>query len=483
VAATGAFLLAPQPPVRPLAGAIISVPGIGPLSGELEAPAVPLLLLTENRAGGRNLDLRYRGRLGADVVFSVRTVVSAYWQGQVFDRYRDGAWTTSRRDVQTLPPSTGQGGLPATAGLGVGTYFVQVFRIVRPLPNAILGAEPVDRVFYPSTQVRRDHYGTFWAPEPLRPGTIYSAVSHLPAWTPEGLRREADGPNDVEPQYLEANQLSKRARALALQVTSHEQGRYQKVAALTAYLQVHYRYTVELGRTPPGHDPIEWFLFDRRAGYCEQFATAEILMLRSLGIPARLVTGYAPGEYSSVLKQAVVRERDAHAWVEVSFPGNGWVPVDPSPGYAALPAARFPASWPALNFLGAVPHLTLGAVSGVLGLSSLAWLMVAVGVAAALVLVAQVAHRARQRPRRQPVERLALLAVYERLQRRLGRRRAPPETPREYRDAIAASDSQGLLHDVTEAVNRGAYAGRWPTRAEVDGLHRRLRSTRRRPRP
>src|SRR5204862_7560665 len=88
---------------------------------------------------------------------------------------------------------------------------------------------------------------------------------------------------------------------------------------------------LQLGHVPPGEDPVDWFLFDAGIGYCEQFATAETLMLRALGIPARLVTGYATGDYDPVLNQAVVRERDAHAWVEAYFPGHGWVPFDPTP--------------------------------------------------------------------------------------------------------------------------------------------------------
>jgi hypothetical protein len=365
----------------------------------------------------------------------------------------------------------------------VRAYFAQVFRIVRPLPNTIFGGEPVDAVFFPSRQVRRDYYGTFWAPEPLTPGTIYTAVSHVPTWTPASLHEPPDGPDAVPSQYLDSGQLPNRARALALQVVAHAPSRYQRVVALSTYLRTHYRYTLELGRVPPGHDPVEWFLFDRRAGYCEQFATAETLMLRSLGIPARLITGYAPGDYSPVLREAVVRERDAHAWVQVWFPGHGWAPVDPSPGYSAVPTTHVPVGWPSPGFMGAVPHLTVGAISGLLDSPGPAWLMLPGVLAAALVVAACLARRGRSRIGSPPAERLALVAVYERLQRRRERRRAPPETPCEYLNAIAASDSRGLLHDVTEALNQGAYAGRWPSRTEVDGLRRRLRAERRGPRP
>ena len=79
---------------------------------------------------------------------------------------------------------------------------------------------------------------------------------------------------------------------------------------------------------PAGRDPVDWFLFDAKIGYCEQFATAETLMLRSLGIPARLATGYSTGDYNPVLDQSIVREHDAHAWVEV-WTGRWWA-YDPT---------------------------------------------------------------------------------------------------------------------------------------------------------
>src|SRR5204862_7924971 len=90
------------------------------------------------------------------------------------------------------------------------------------------------------------------------------------------------------------------------------------------------------------------------------------LRLRSLGGSARRATGYSTGTYVPVLRQSVCRERDAHAWVEVFFPHDGWVPVDPSPGFAGLPATKFPDRWAASGIARLVPHLTIGAAPAIL---------------------------------------------------------------------------------------------------------------------
>jgi transglutaminase-like putative cysteine protease len=246
--------------------------------------------------------------------------------------------------------------------------------------------------------------------------------------------------------------------------------------ALTTYLQQNYKYSLQLGHVPPGRDPVDWFLFDAKIGYCEQFATAETLMLRSLGIPARLATGYSTGDYDPVLNQSIVREHDAHAWVEVWFPGDGWVPVDPSPGFAALPATQFPNRWAAAGIARLIPHLSIGAPLAALGsLGVLGVLPPAVAIALVVVVLwAWVRTRRWGRTARAAPGESELLRLYDRVQQRLGRRRAPPETPLEYRHATHAGPIEPLLEELTLAVNEGAYAGRWPEPKRIRDLSKHL---------
>jgi hypothetical protein len=287
-------------------------------------------------------------------------------------------------------------------------------------------------------------------------------------------------PPDVDAAYLDAGALSRRARELAASaVAGHTSGEFDEVMALTSYLQSNFRYSQQLGHVPAGRDPVDWFLFDVKIGYCEQFATAETLMLRSLGIPARLATGYSTGSYDPVLDQSVVRERDAHAWVEVWFPNHGWVPVDPSPGFSALAATQFPSHWAAGGIARLIPHLEIGAPLAAIGsLGLVATIPPAIVIALLVVFAYAFLRRRIWPPRRARAGRInqetELLRLYERVQRKLGRRRAPPETPLEYLKKAGPEPRAPLLEDVTAAVNEGVYAGRWPDPKSVRELSDRL---------
>ena len=468
------FIAVPQPSGAPISPLVVSLPNFTSFKGDIESPALPLVQLTGDATGATSsVDLHFRGRLGDSPVMYVRTGAPAYWRGLVFDSYRDGAWTASIRGYRELQPYVPARLMPPQPTDNLGT-FVQTFRVLRPMPGVINAAYPIESLYAPVSALREDSYGTFHTPERLRPGQTYSAVSYLPNLTPDVLRKDAslDQLPDHVGAYLDLGPLSRRAASLAEDVAGSAPTDYDVVMALTTYLQRTYRYTLDLPPVPAGRDPVDWFLFDVRTGYCEQFATAEILMLRSLGIPARLATGYSTGDYDPVLNQAVVREHDAHAWVEVWFAHHGWVPVDPTPGVSPLAATRFPNHWAAGGVARLIPHLSVGAPAAALG--SLGVLgVVPVAVAMALVVVLAYAWLRRRRIGLRRAARpgeLELLRLYERLQRRLSRRRAPPETPLEYQRVMQSA----LLEEVTELVNEGAYAGRWPEPARVRALAERI---------
>jgi len=474
-----AFVLIPQPAVDPGGPLVVSLPSYAQFRGELENPALPLVQIAGDPSGANgSVDLHYRGRLGDAPVMYVRTGAPAYWRGLVFDQYRNGVWQASRPvSPAEWPPYVPARLLGPGPDHNLGT-FVQVFRIVRPIPGLVDAAYPIQSLYAPVSSLRRDAFGTFRTPAEWRPGQTYSVVSYIPDLSPAGLAQDppALGAPEDNGFYLDASPLSQAARALAQRaVSGHHASQYDTVMALTSYLQHNYQYSQRLGHVPAGRDPVDWFLFDVKIGYCEQFATAETLMLRSLGIPARLATGYSTGDYDPVLDQSIVRERDAHAWVEVWFPNDGWVPVDPSPGYSALPITQFPQHWAGAGLARLIPHLAIGAAPAVLGsLGALAIVLPAVAISLLVVLAYAWLRRRRRRsgpPRPAPGEG-ELLRLYERLQKRAGRRRAPPETPLEY--WRWAEQVEPVLGEVTDAVNEGAYAGRWPDPARIRELERRL---------
>lgn len=193
-------------------------------------------------------------------------------------------------------------------------------------------------------------------------GMLRSFRSGLTAAPASGLQAEAEKPAADMSEYLQLpDSLPGRVKALASEVAGGGlTNRYDQVKAVETFLQSSYRYTLEQTSLPPeGADFVDYFLFEQRQGYCVHFSSSMVVMLRAVGIPARWVKGFAPGEPSTgdssplasagvgsgaaaeaaSLTSYTVRASDAHAWVEVYFPGAGWVPFDPTPGFAGFDEA------------------------------------------------------------------------------------------------------------------------------------------------
>lgn len=145
----------------------------------------------------------------------------------------------------------------------------------------------------------------------------------------------------LERHYLALpSDLPSRIHKLARELTRGRPARLEKVEAVLRHLR-RLRYTRALGH--PKGDPVDWFLFVRRAGHCEYFASSMVILLRSVGVPARVVTGFLGGVKNPYGGYLLVRQGDAHAWVEVWFRGIGWVTFDPTPraGQTPAPATGF----------------------------------------------------------------------------------------------------------------------------------------------
>jgi protein-glutamine gamma-glutamyltransferase len=176
-----------------------------------------------------------------------------------------------------------------------------------------------------------DRTGSFFNPSHNNSKIRYQGTARIPLIAPAELRAApTDYPEEIRDTYLQLpRQLDPRVKKLAEDVTSHLTNDYDKAANIQRYLITNYGYTLNL--TDAGKDPLAYFLFTRRAGHCEYFATAMTIMLRSIGVPARYVTGFLPGEYNDVGGDYIIRGSDAHAWVEVYFSGYGWMTFDPTP--------------------------------------------------------------------------------------------------------------------------------------------------------
>jgi transglutaminase-like putative cysteine protease len=161
---------------------------------------------------------------------------------------------------------------------------------------------------------------------------IYSAEAD--ARDPENFVRNSNSSNyppAVARTYLQLPaRLDPRVADLARTITASAKSNYARALAIQTYLKTNYAYTLELpGLNAP--DQLSYFLFDRKKGHCEYFATSMAIMLRTLGIPSRVVNGFRGGEYNDLTSQYIVREQDAHSWVEAYYPEFGWVTFDPTP--------------------------------------------------------------------------------------------------------------------------------------------------------
>ena len=168
---------------------------------------------------------------------------------------------------------------------------------------------------------------------------LYSAWSNTQRPSEKQLRADSTGeiPGNIEDLYLQlpskehgVMRLDPRITRLANEITASASTPYDKAKAIEGYLKTKYGYTLNL--RPTSGDPLAEFLFDVREGHCEYFATAMVIMLRTLKIPARIVNGFQMGEYNDINGYYTVRDRDAHSWVEAYFPSvHTWVEFDPTP--------------------------------------------------------------------------------------------------------------------------------------------------------
>ena len=282
------------------------------------------------------LDTGIRGRPDSTLVMRVRASRPDYWRGQTFATFDGRTWRVSgdrpRAVGGPLPMS-----LPAPVGeegREEGTEFVQTFYVERPGPNLLFAAPTASELYFPDSRVFALPDGTLRSGVALDAGAAYTVVSRrLPV--SGALLRAADADRRQPPAALATTYGSplpttERVRRLAAEVTAGAPTTYDKVRALERWMAANTRYTLDIPPLPPGADAADQFLFVDREGFCEQIGTSLVVMLRSLGIPARLVAGYVSGERNPFTGLYEVRARDAHAWAEVYFPGIGWQGFDPT---------------------------------------------------------------------------------------------------------------------------------------------------------
>lgn len=186
------------------------------------------------------------------------------------------------------------------------------------------------------------------AQQALNPGESYTTQALRFRADEQSLRRVDQAyPAWVKNRYLALPEIPQRVKDLAISLTNGLSNPYDKAKAIEAYLRT-IPYSLNAPFTPEGREVVDYFLFDSKLGYCVHFSTAFNVMMRSLGIPTRELTGFNGGEFDSATGTSLVRANAYHAWPQVYFPGYGWIDFEPTPNGPTFNRPKDPAAVPPL---------------------------------------------------------------------------------------------------------------------------------------
>jgi transglutaminase-like putative cysteine protease len=262
-----------------------------------------------------------------------------YWRGRTYDYYVKEQWYTTGTTRETYSPASEIPSLinleqrePANFVFNTGQTS---FALLYAPPQPVWVSRPGATRTIPADTGKEV---VSWSASPsLLAGETYQVNAVLNNPNLSQLREAGeDYPQWVTAKYLQLPEnFSPRIRQLAAEITAQAETPYDKTAAITRYLRDNIEYRPTIEKTPRNKDTLEWILFEYKQGYCVYYASSEVLMLRSLGIPARMAVGFAQGERSAE-NTFTVRRFHSHAWPEVYFPGVGWVEFEPTANQNAL---------------------------------------------------------------------------------------------------------------------------------------------------
>jgi len=279
-------------------------------------------------AGGKNVNRP------DTVALYLQTDNPLYVRGKVFDSFDGRSWEDSGFGAEKRYEREGRFSFGDKLKPG---DVRQVFSVYQDLPPFIFAAYQPRLVSFPATVIETDSALTFRASDRLRKGTIYSVVSHLEEIDKHpcsGASLAGDEGRTADGRYLALYPgNSARLKGLALDVTNGAGNSLQKAKALESYLRNNFAYTLNTVGITWRDNPVEQFLFELKAGHCELFASSMVVLLRTLDIPARLVTGFYVHRYNPVTGYFEVRESDGHAWVEAYLEPHGWVTFEPTSSF------------------------------------------------------------------------------------------------------------------------------------------------------
>lgn len=255
------------------------------------------------------------------------------WRGIALDSFDNHNWRKSRAQYTEPFIKTERDFFIVDAATDAGQVVAQTVYL-EPIDTPVLFALSRPVAVQGNFQIlTKDSEGSLAVPHFAPERTSYKVFSDTGLPNAERLRADTVQYSIQMQRYLKLpDEYDKRISNLAEQIIkeSGAKNRYDRAKAIENYLQNNFGYTLEL--KAGGKEPLADFLFNVKEGHCEYFATAMAIMLRTQGVATRVVNGFQQGEYNETADVYVVRQRDAHSWVEVYFPKeNAWIPFDPTP--------------------------------------------------------------------------------------------------------------------------------------------------------
>jgi len=303
------------------------------------------------------IDQNLRGELEPKIVMRVRSQAEGFWRVLAFDKYTGKGWEISRNEqVQKVLRSSWsyQLSLPLPLIVGKTKEVVQTYTVVSQLPNLIPALAHPKQIYFPTREIAVDLEGGLRSPVGLGEDMSYTVISEVPYRDRAALQQTGNKyPKNIQDYYLQIpsgikNKVRDRTEEILSKYNQERVAKsnkpltsaYEKTLYLAQYLKQRYAIPnnpLGLPLLAKDEDLVEAFLFKNQGGYPDQFSTTLTMMLRSIGIPSRLVAGFSPGQFNPFTGLYVVRNTDAYAMSEVYFPRYGWFAFDPIPNHPLIP--------------------------------------------------------------------------------------------------------------------------------------------------
>jgi len=287
-----------------------------------------------------------RGQLTPQEVMRVRSQAPGFWRVLAFDRYTGQGWEISR-DRQILriqrPGWTYRFFIAPPSTKAKTREVVQSYTAVSDLPNVIPALSHVREVFFPTLEIGVDPEGGLRSPLGLINGFTYSVISDVAYRNQTELEQAGSNyPELISRYYLQVppenlGRIRQRTEEILAKSAKPLTNPYQKALYLAQYLKQNFRIDPQMPFLKDDEDLVEAFLFRYEGGLPDHFATALVVMLRAIGIPARPVAGFASGQFNPFTGYYTVFNTDAFMMAEVFFPQYGWFYFNPIPGMELVP--------------------------------------------------------------------------------------------------------------------------------------------------